>query len=88
MGAVKGNMAMMASLNLQITWLNAGVDADTEWLWDGHHVRNEVLSSLLPLYVDEMYGKYVSNKETVKPATIPLTHNGTETEASGTDISN
>ena len=87
MGAVEGDMPMMASLNLEIAWLNAGVDADIEWQWDGGHVPNEVLGSSLPLYVDEMYGKYVSNKETVKPAATALTENGTETEASGKDLS-
>jgi hypothetical protein len=87
MGAVEGDMPMMAPLNLEIAWLNAGVDADIEWQWDGGHVPNEVLGSSLPLYVDEMYGKYVSNKETVKPAATALTENGTETEASGKDLS-
>lgn len=87
MGAVEGDMPMMASLNLQIAWLNVGVDAELEWQWDGGHVPSEVLGSSLALYVDEMYGKYVSGKETVKAEATKQTQNGTATEATGKDIS-
>ena len=27
-------MSMFSFLNLQIAWLNAGVDAEVEWQWD------------------------------------------------------
>lgn len=35
MGAVEGDISMMPSLNLEIAWLNAGVDTVIEWQWDG-----------------------------------------------------
>ena len=38
MGAVEGDMPMMTSLNMRLAWLSAGVDAVTEWQWDGGHV--------------------------------------------------
>jgi hypothetical protein len=87
MGAVEGDMPMMTSLNLQLAWLNSGVDAVIEWQWDGGHVPNEILGESLALYVDEMYGKYVSGKETTKAPAAPATANGDSTEASGTDLS-
>ena len=31
MGAVEGDIPMMASLNLKIAWFNAGVDTRLEW---------------------------------------------------------
>ena len=87
MGAVEGDMPMMTSLNLEIAWLNAGVDAQVEWQWDGGHVPSEVLGNSLSLYVDEMYGKYVSGVNTEKAASATQTTNGTSTEATGKDIS-
>ena len=59
MGASEGDMSMFSSLNLQIAWLNAGVDSVIEWQWDGGHVPSEILGDSLALYVDTMYGKYV-----------------------------
>lgn len=88
MGAAEGDLAMMNSLNLQLHWLEAGTDADIAWQWDGGHVPSEVLGDSLPLYVDMMYGKYVDGAVAVeKPEPQSQTTNGTETEASGTDIS-
>ncbi len=87
MGAVEGDMPMMASLNLEIAWLNAGVDAEIEWQWDGGHVPSEVLGSSLSLYVDEMYGKYVNSVPVVKADAETQTANGTAVEATGTDLS-
>ena len=87
MGAVEGDMPMMASLNLQLAWLSAGTDAQVEWQWDGGHVPSEILGNSLSLYVDQMYGKHSGGKEIEKPAPQPQTVNGTDTEMSGTDIS-
>ena len=88
MGAKEGDMSMFASLNLEIAWLNAGVDSVIEWQWDAGHVPSEVLGDSFSLYVDEMYGEYVHGAKTIsKPASIAQTTNGTETEATGTDIS-
>lgn len=87
MGAVEGDMPMTASLNLQIAWLNAGVDAVIEWQWDGGHVPSETLGNSFALYVDTMYGKYVSGQETVKAEAVTQTQNGSAAEASGRDIS-
>ena len=88
MGASEGDMSMFSSLNLQIAWLNAGVDAVIEWQWDGGHVPSEVLGESLSLYVDEMYGEYVEGAVTItKSAATAQTENGTATEATGTDIS-
>jgi hypothetical protein len=56
MGASEGDMSMLSSLNLQIALLNAGVDANIEWQWDGGHVPSEILSESFALYVDQMYG--------------------------------
>lgn len=86
MGAVEGDMPMMTSLNLQIAWLNAGVDAVIEWQWDGGHVPNEVLGSSLSLYVDQMYGKHCNGVEIAKAAPTPQTANGSSEEMSGTDL--
>ncbi|NTV79765.1 MAG: hypothetical protein HGA25_11700, partial [Clostridiales bacterium] len=55
MGAAEGDMSMFASLNLQIAWLNAGVDSEIEWQWDGGHVPSETLGNSFALYVDQMY---------------------------------
>lgn len=88
MGASEGDISMMNSLNMQIAWLNAGTDAEIEWLWDGGHVPSEILGDSLPLYVDMMYGKYVDGAVDVeKAAASPQTENGDATEATGTDIS-
>ncbi|MFN8520293.1 MAG: hypothetical protein U0667_13065 [Chloroflexota bacterium] len=88
MGAHEGDMSMLNSLNLQIAWLNAGVDAEIEWQWDGGHVPSETLGDSFSLYVDEMYGEHVEGAvEVTKPAATPQATNGTATEATGTDIS-
>ncbi len=88
MGASEGDMSMFSSLNLQIAWLNAGVDAEIEWQWDGGHVPSEVLGNSFALYVDQMYGEYVEGASAVvKAQAAAQTENGTSTEATGTDIS-
>ena len=88
MGAAEGDLSMFNSLNLQIAWLNAGVDAEIEWQWDGGHVPSEVLGESFALYVDQMYGEYVEGAAAIeKAAATPAAENGTSTEASGTDIS-
>ena len=88
MGAAESDMSMFSSLNLQIAWLNTGVDADIEWQWNGGHVPSEVLGNSFALYVDQMYGKYVSGvAEITKLAASAQTKNGTVDEASGTDLS-
>ncbi|MBT1176042.1 hypothetical protein JS532_00450 [Bifidobacterium callimiconis] len=88
MGASEGDMSLFSSLNMQIAWLNAGVDSTIEWQWDGGHVPSETLGDSLALYVDEMVGKYDSSaKKISKPSASPATTNGTATTASGTDIS-
>ncbi len=88
MGASEGDMSMFASLNLQLAWLNSGTDAVIEWQWNGGHVPSETLGDSFALYVDEMYGQYVEGAvEITKPEAEAITANGTETEASGTDIS-
>ena len=86
-GAVEGDIAMFNSLNIQIAALNSGIDAVIEWQWDGGHVPSEILGSSLPLWVDRMYGEYVSGVETVKPAASAQTANGTAESATGTDLS-
>lgn len=87
MGASEGDMSMFSSLNLQIAWLNAGVDSVIEWQWDGGHVPSEILGDSLALYVDTMYGKYVDGAvEITKAEASKQTENGDSTEASGTDI--
>ncbi len=86
-GAKEGDIAMFNSLNMQIAALNAGIDATIEWQWDGGHVPSEILGNSLPLWVDMMYGEYVSGVETVKPAAEAQTANGTAESASGTDLS-
>lgn len=86
MGAAEGDMSMMSSLQLQAKWLSVGTDAKIEWQWDGGHVPSEVLGDSFSLYVDQMYGKYVNNKEIVKSSTKQV-KNGTATKATGTNIS-
>ncbi len=87
MGAVEGDMSLLNSMNLQLKWLSAGVDSVIEWQWDGGHVPSEVLGDSLALYVDMMYGKYVSGVESVKEPATRQTVNGDAEEMSGTDLS-
>ena len=88
MGASEGDMSLFNSLNLQIAWLNAGVDAEIEWQWDGGHVPSEVLGDSFSLYVDQMYGEYVAGSVSIsKPEAEGQTENGTAEEATGKDIS-
>lgn len=89
MGASEGDMSMLSSLNLQIAWLNAGVDTVIEWQWDGGHVPSEILGNSFSLYVDQMYGEYVDGAVTTitKAEATKQTTNGTSKEATGTDIS-
>jgi len=88
MGASEGDISMLNSLNIQLAWLNAGTDAEIEWQWDGGHVPSEILGDSLPLYVDMMYGKYVSGANSVtKAAGSGQTTNGSSSSASGTDLS-
>ena len=86
-GAVEGDISMFNSLNMQIAALNAGIDATIEWQWDGGHVPGEVLGESLSLWVDRMYGEYVSGVETVKAEAEPQATNGTAESATGTDLS-
>ena len=88
MGAAEGDMSLFSSLNLQIAWLNAGVDAELEWQWNGGHVPSEIFGDSFSLYVDQMYGAYVDGAVSVtKPAAEKQTVNGTAESATGTDIS-
>ena len=87
MGGREGDMPMMASLNMQIAWLNAGTDAVIEWQWDGGHVPSEILGDSFALYVDMMYGKHVSGAVQIeKAAPAPITANGDAEEATGKDL--
>lgn len=88
MGASEGDISMLSSLNLQIKWLNSGTDAVIDWQWNGGHVPSETLGDSFALYVDQMYGKYVSGAKTItKESATVQTTNGTATSATGTDIS-
>ena len=87
MGGVEGDISMFTSLNMQLKWLASGVDAVIEWQWDGGHVPSEVLGESLALWVDMMYGEYVSGVETTKPEAEIQTTNGDSEAASGTDLS-
>ena len=89
MGAAEGDMSMFASLNLELAFLNAGVDACIEWQWDGGHVPSETLGSSFALWVDTMYAKHVEGAETdiEKPQAQALVSNGTSEEANGKDLS-
>ena len=79
---------MFSSMNLQIAMLNAGIDCDVEWQWDGGHVPSEILGDSFALYVDEMYGSYVQGAAQVEKAPAEKqTVNGDATEADGKDIS-
>ena len=87
MGASEGDISMFCSLNMQIAFLNAGVDAEIEWQWNGGHVPSEIFSSSFSLYVDQMYGEYVNGNTIETPEAEAQTENGTAEEATGTDIS-
>lgn len=88
MGASEGDISMMNSLNLQIVWLNAGIDAEIEWQWNGGHVPSEIFGDSLALYVDTMYGEHVDGAVKItKAAASGQTTNGDGTEPSGTDLS-
>ena len=88
MGASEGDMSMFSSLNLQIAWLNASVNAVIVWQWDGGHVPSEILGNSFSLYVDQMYGEYVDDAVTItKDEATKQTANGTSEEATGTDLS-
>ena len=88
MGAAEGDMSLFSSLNMQIAWLNAGVDADLEWQWNGGHVPSEIFGDSFSLYVDRMYGEHVDGAVNItKPSAEAQTTNGTASAASGTDIS-
>ena len=88
MGAAEGDMSLFSSLNLQIAWLNAGVNAELEWQWNGGHVPSEIFGDSFSLYVDQMYGTYVDGAIRVtKPSAEKQTSNGTAESATGTDIS-
>lgn len=86
-GASEGDISMFNSLNLQIAMLNAGIDCNIEWQWDGGHVPSEILGDSFALYVDEMHGEYVSGITTEKAEAEAQTTNGTSESASGTDLS-
>ncbi len=90
MGASEGDMSMFTSLNLQIAMLNAGVDCNIEWQWNGGHVPSEIFSSSFALYVDQMYAEYAAEAEITEitaAAAEAQTANGDATEATGTDLS-
>lgn len=88
MGASEGDISLLNSLNLRIAWLNAGVDAELEWQWDGGHVPSEILGDSFSLYVDQMYGEYAQGAVNItKPEAATQSENGASEEASGTDIS-
>ncbi|MBQ7720778.1 MAG: hypothetical protein IJT56_09365, partial [Clostridia bacterium] len=88
MGASEGDMSMLASLNLRIAALNAGIDAALEWQWDGGHVPSEIFGESLALWVDSMYAKHVAGSDpVVKAEAEPQTANGTSESPTGTDIS-
>ncbi|MCD8006043.1 MAG: hypothetical protein LUF29_03570 [Oscillospiraceae bacterium] len=86
-GASEGDISMFNSLNLQIAMLNAGIDCNIEWQWDGGHVPSEILGDSFALYVDMMYGEYVSGVTTEKAEAETQTTNGTSESATGTDLS-
>ena len=87
MGAAEGDMSMFSSLNLQIAMLNAGIDANIEWQWDGGHVPSEIFSESFSLYVDQMYGEYVSGIAAETPQAESQRENGTAEEATGANLS-
>lgn len=89
-GASEGDISMLNSLNLEIAACNAGIDASTEWQWDGGHVPSEIFGSSLAMRVDFMYG--YEEGATAEPVEIERldsdrqTTNGTAESASGTDL--
>lgn len=88
MGASEGDMSMFSSLELQTKWLSSGTDSVIEWQWNGGHVPSEILGDSFTLYVDQMYGKYVSVTKTItKSSSTTQITNGTSTSATGKDIS-
>lgn len=87
MGASEGDMSLFSSLNLQIAMLNAGIDANIEWQWDGKHVPSEIFSESFSLYVDQMYGEYAGGSKIETPAADMQTENGTAEEATGASLS-
>lgn len=88
MGASEGDISLFNSLNMQIAWLDAGVDAQIEWQWNGGHVPSEILGDSFSLYVDQMYGEYVDGAMAItKPEAEKQAENGTGTSANGSDIS-
>ena len=86
-GAAEGDISMFNSLNLWIAMLNAGIDCEIEWQWDGGHVPSEILGDSFSLYVDQMYGEYVSGNTIEKAAATAQTENGDATAPTGTDLS-
>lgn len=86
-GAVEGDISMLNSLNMKLCWCDAGVDTVIEWQWDGGHVPSEILGDSLPLYLDKMYGAYVSGVKTEKAPAQKQTENGAATEMSGKALS-
>lgn len=89
MGASEGDISMFNSLNLQIALLNAGVDAEIQWQWNGGHVPSEILGESFSLYVDRMVAQYDENavQDIAKEAAQTQQTNGTATAATGKDIS-
>ena len=88
MGAAEGDLSMFNSLNLQLSCLCAGIDANIEWQWDGGHVPSEALGESFALYVDMMYGAHIDGSASVtKPAAVKQTANGSSEKATGKDIS-
>lgn len=88
MGAAEGDLSMFNSLNLQLSCLSAGIDANIEWQWDGGHVPSEILGESFALYVDRMYGEHVAGAASItKSAAVKQSTNGSAETASGKDLS-
>ncbi len=86
-GASEGDISMFNSLNLQIAMLNAGVDAEIEWQWNGGHVPSEILGDSFSLYVDQMYGAHVDGAVSIAKADAEKqTANGTAAEPTSPDL--
>ena len=89
MGEKEGDMAMPASLNIQLKWLANGTDAVIEWQYNGGHVPSEILGNSFALWIDTMYAKYVDGARPVeKTAADAQTENGDAEEADGIDLTN
>ena len=87
-GANEGDISMFNSLNIELALLEAGVDTEIEWQWNGGHVPGEILGDSLALRVDEMYGKYVEGaRQVTKAEAAAQTANGTAEAPNGTDVS-